>query len=373
MHQISLEQFRASPLQSITDAYAHHGPIVEFSGRRCHLLEPADAIKCLSEHEQDVGRVFGYQQARRLLGEGLFASSIEWPKNSELRNFSQLAEGIVSSVFTNGVIEDVHSKIQDTITRILLATFCSGILTHSPDLHRQIEDVVSYLDAIALTFANVMEAAEAQIPLVAWNKIEENLRRTLGDDSLAKLKRAKALTGIVAGYLQMSLLLEMALLHAAWEQDWQHELRNSGSAAHKILLRTHLDEVLRLYPPVWLLARQAQIDFQINELTIHAGEFIFASPFVYGRSASSFREPNIFMSKRWQPEQGPANREGHLPFGRGPRACPGEAFVRRTISSVLDTVLQKYRVSAPDQGRLKLTAGVTLQAAGSSTLILESA
>lgn len=83
---------------------------------------------------------------------------------------------------------------------------------------------------------------------------------------------------------------------------------------------TDVDELLRLYPPSWLIVRTMTGD----EAWGSAGDLAVVSPWISHRSPA-WREPERFDPTR---TDGPAP----FPFGAGPRRCPADLYARTQIA-----------------------------------------
>jgi cytochrome P450 len=106
-----------------------------------------------------------------------------------------------------------------------------------------------------------------------------------------------------------------------------------------------IDEVLRLHPPAWVLAREAYEDDAIGGYRIPARSMVFASPHVTHRRPDLWEDPDAFDPDRFAPER---VRERHrfawYPFGGGPRICLGRLFAYAELKVVLALVAQRYRL-----------------------------
>ncbi len=103
-----------------------------------------------------------------------------------------------------------------------------------------------------------------------------------------------------------------------------------------------ITEAMRLYPPAWIITRQATQDVTINDLTLHAGEIVLMSQYVVHHDARWYAEPGAFAPERWaaMPEDSP--RFAYFPFGGGPRLCIGERFAWMEAELVLATLAQQW-------------------------------
>jgi len=92
-------------------------------------------------------------------------------------------------------------------------------------------------------------------------------------------------------------------------------------------LRQVVEEVLRVYPPVWLFTRKAIGDDEINGIKIAAGTDIFISPYFMPRHPAYWPEPERFDPMRFTEAASKAqHKTAYIPFSAGPRRCIGDFF-----------------------------------------------
>ena len=109
-------------------------------------------------------------------------------------------------------------------------------------------------------------------------------------------------------------------------------------------LHAVVSEVLRLYPPAYLLARTSIAPCTIGGYDIPAGTTVLTSQWLMHRDARWFDEPDAFRPERWL--NGLADRLPagvYLPFGDGPRRCIGQGFALLEAALVIATIAQRYR------------------------------
>ncbi len=89
-------------------------------------------------------------------------------------------------------------------------------------------------------------------------------------------------------------------------------------------------ESMRLYPPAWLFVRIARApDTLPTGSRIPAGGKLYLSPWVVQRNPRYFAEADRFDPERFAGDpHGVRKGLAYFPFGRGRRACIGEAFAR---------------------------------------------
>ena len=122
-------------------------------------------------------------------------------------------------------------------------------------------------------------------------------------------------------------------------------------------------EVLRLYPPAWIIGRETLRDVTLNDGTfIPRGTTVFAVPLLLHRRAEFFADPESFEPDRWLgAEPAPFS---YVPFGAGARRCIGEEFALRESAIVLATLLQRFRFELQPGAHVEIAPLVTLRPAG---------
>lgn len=91
--------------------------------------------------------------------------------------------------------------------------------------------------------------------------------------------------------------------------------------------RQVVEEVLRLYPPVWLYTRKAIKADKLGDFDVPPGTDIFISPYYLHRRADLWPQPEKFDPERFTPEAvKQRHRNAYIPFSAGPRRCIGDFF-----------------------------------------------
>jgi len=114
-------------------------------------------------------------------------------------------------------------------------------------------------------------------------------------------------------------------------------------------------EALRLYPPFWMIDREAVADDRVGDVAIPRGSTVIV--FVYGahHAPRYWENPESFDPERFTK----ANEKQHapftyLPFGGGPRGCIGGNYAMLQILMILSDLLRNYD--------FQLTPGQTIEA-----------
>ena len=125
--------------------------------------------------------------------------------------------------------------------------------------------------------------------------------------------------------------------------------------------RAFVDEVLRLYPPAFLITREAKAPDVVAGRRIGAGTVVSISPWVLHRHVRRWRDPDAFDPGRFLPGAVPPERYAYLPFGAGPRVCVGAQFALTEAVLVLARLLRSFRLELFGRGEVMPRGVVTTQ------------
>lgn len=130
-----------------------------------------------------------------------------------------------------------------------------------------------------------------------------------------------------------------------------------------------IEEVMRLYPPVWILPRLAQGQDEVGGYHVPAGADVLVCPYTLHRHPGFWPEPERFDPERFDPDRSAQRpRYAYIPFGAGPRFCVGNnlgmmeaVFVLATIARELRlTTVPGYRVVAEPMLSLRIRGGLPM-------------
>jgi cytochrome P450 len=108
-----------------------------------------------------------------------------------------------------------------------------------------------------------------------------------------------------------------------------------------------VEEVMRLFPPVWILTRQAQADDEIGGYHVPAGADVLVCPYTLHRHPAFWPEPERFDPGRFDPaRRNDRPRYAYVPFGAGPRFCVGNSLGMMEAVFVLAVVSRELRLRA---------------------------
>jgi len=224
-------------------------------------------------------------------------------------------------------------------------------------------------------------------------------RRDVGDDLLSRLLVAQHEDGTRMSDLQlrdeaMTLYLaghETTALTLAWSwyllsqnpnvenrlvSEWQDVLAGATPTADQLHRLPYtaavIAESMRLYPPVYVIGREATDDLELGGYRVKRGYTVLMSQWVNHRDPRYFPEPEEFRPERW--ENGLAKRIpkfAYYPFGGGQRLCVGSSFALMEAAIILAAVGQRYRFTLDPDAVIGIKPQITLLPANGIPATLE--
>jgi unspecific monooxygenase len=83
-------------------------------------------------------------------------------------------------------------------------------------------------------------------------------------------------------------------------------------------------EVVRSYPPAWLLGREVIKPVELGDYQVFPGEQVLFSPYLMHHDPRWWTaDPSLVDPDRWLGESQPHAPHAYIPFGAGPRVCVG--------------------------------------------------
>ncbi len=429
----NLPAFSSNPLDFLTGAAREFGPVVRLSFARltAYLLsDPRDIEEVLVTRRLDFIKGRPLRAHRRLFGEGLLTSEGDfWSRQRRLAqpafHQSRLAaygELMVEctrrmlSTWRDGETRDVHEEMKRLTLAIVSKTlFNVDVTAEAGALSVALERVMEHhatrrglsrlIPTSLPSLANLrFKKAVRQIDHVIYDIIEQ--RRAgdgdVGDDGggdlLSLLTRARdedgtrmsarqlrdeALTLFLGGYdtpaLALSWMWFLVSQDARADEKLEAELgsalggRAPGVADLKKLPYTEMvvREALRLYPPAWVMSREALRDCELGGYRVPAGTQLLISQWVMHRDPRFFDAPDEFRPERWDDELIAAlPRFAYFPFGGGARACIGGSFAMTQTMLVLAATAQRFKMKLAPGSRTAPNPALTLRPQGGVRVVL---
>lgn len=123
-----------------------------------------------------------------------------------------------------------------------------------------------------------------------------------------------------------------------------------------------IEETLRLYPPVPILAREAMSDTSIGGKAVPKGSLVMVVPWLMHRNPVLWSKPDVFDPGRFlNPKSKKPNKYGYVPFSIGPRICAGLQFGMTEAILSLAILAQDFELKLKDGTDVQPVARLTLR------------
>lgn len=393
-------------LRAVTQRY---GNVVAFAlPWRSYIFvnEPALIKEILVTQQHAFSKSLGTRVLRLLLGEGLLTS--EDPLHRQMRRIVQPAfhrERIVeyAAIMQRDAIEfagridpgrafDAHAAMTELTLRIATETlFGSDESESSSAVAEALRLMMSEFPAMLTPLGALRQRlplrntrrfwrARSMLDAIIYGLIARR-RRDGGDrnDALSLLLAARdpetgytledeqlrdeIMTLFMAGHETTANLLTWTLYLLARNPDVDERAGIAARGGDRSYLERVLKEVLRLYPPAWIVGREALRDVRLGDGScIPATTTVFLAPLILHRRVEYFPDPERFDPDRWLGAEPPPF--AYVPFGGGARRCIGEEFAMREAAIVLEAILGRYRFALAPGPVVRTAPLVTLRPAG---------
>lgn len=269
--------------------------------------------------------------------------------------------------------------------------FNADILEEAPEINKALDTVMSLFERVTLPLAELLLKlplpgtirffkAKARLDELIYSIIEERRQNKLNNgDLLSLLLQAQADTGSEGGMSDQQIRDEaLTLFLAAFDTTslsltWTWYLLSKNPEA-AVELRRELDSVLqgrlptmddyprlkftrkvfeesmRMYPPIYLISREALEDFSIGNYTVPKGTLVLMSPFLIHHDARFHPDPWTFNPYTRAEQSGDqSSKFDYFPFSMGPRSCIGQHYAWLEGVLALASIAQFWEVDlVPD-------------------------
>lgn len=353
----------------------------------------------LSRHREVVkGRPL--RMARRLLGDGLLTSEGELHARQarivspalqaqRVHAYGPVVTDLAARLgdgWRDGATVDVMAEMVRLATAIAGRTMFGWQMdpATASDIGRSLDDAVALFSRVSLPLADRLlwlplpsnrrfARARAHLDAVVYGLIAQRRREGRDHGDLLSLLlaardertgggmtdrqlRDEALTLFVTAFDTVSLALTWtwyllaqhpraaAELEAELDAVLGTRVPTADDLGRLPYTRAVLAESLRLYPPVYAIAREAVAEFPIGDYEIAPGTLILMCPYLLQRDRRYFPDPDRFEPARWLAAARPP-RFSYFPFGGGPRGCIGQPYALQEAALILATLAGGWRVA----------------------------
>jgi cytochrome P450 len=372
-----------------------------------NLLTHPDAIESvLVGRNHDVHKSPFYEAMKRVLGEGLLTSEDDLHKRQRRmiqpifhhKRIKEYGEAMVDygvryrDRWQEGQELDFHEEMMGLTLAIVGSTlFGADVERDAPDVGRAMKSMLGALDNLLVFLLFMVGGSVAdrveELPLPSMRRYragrddlfgviqrmidEKRAGDGAGSDLLTSLLAAKeedgsgmsdqqirdeAVTIFLAGHETTAVALSWTFallarhpqvaekLHAELDEVLGENTPTVDDLPRLEYTRRVLSESMRLFPPAWMVGRQAINDLQLLGYDVPAGTVLLLSPYLLQRDARWWPDPRRFDPDRWSPEQEATRpKYAYFPFGGGPRLCIGESFAWMEGELLIATIAQRWR------------------------------
>ena len=126
-------------------------------------------------------------------------------------------------------------------------------------------------------------------------------------------------------------------------------------------LKQVVQESMRVFPPVWAVARRSEEPALYDGFVIPERSYIGIAIYALHRHPDWWQDPETFDPDRFEPNRSKGRHSySYIPFAAGPRACIGASMAMLEIQLVLAQIIQRFRLSMVADHPIDTVAKVTL-------------
>ncbi|PKA17821.1 cytochrome P450 [Leptospira haakeii] len=381
-----------------------------------HLItQPEDIKRVLQENNQNYHKGVFYKELGRILGKGLLNSEGEfwkkqrkliqpsfhkqrisefveimaqetektsenWKKISSLdisKEMMRLTFAIVGRTLFRTEVESYAARIEhslkialELVTKRITRIFPFPFSWPTPEnlkLKRALKDMHSVVDEL---IAERKKNPSNDLISMLLEVRDEETGETMSESQV----RDEAITLLLAGHETTANALSWGFYLLSKHPEICEKVREE---ANRVLgdktpsledvqkltyTRKVLDEVLRLYPPAWVIERTAMGPDQIGGYDVETGTNISICIFNIHRNPDFWENPDKFDPDRFDEERS-ADRPkyAYLPFGGGPRICIGNIFALTEATLILAMLVKNYKFQTDPNHPVVMEPLVTLR------------
>jgi cytochrome P450/nitrite reductase/ring-hydroxylating ferredoxin subunit len=261
------------------------------------------------------------------------------------------------------VIQRKLALVFPAVTRRLFALFPTWRLVRLPRdrrLDRALAELRAWLGelVVAERARRAAEPGRAERPsnfLEAMLSARDDEGRPFSDDVIF----GNLMTMLLAGEDTTANTLGWAVHQLCDSPEWVMELRREADellgtldvagdieTANKLAFAGAVaNETMRLRPVGPVLLLEAKVDTVVGDLLVPKGTGVAVLVRPAACDPGHFVEPHAFRPRRWLGETGGAHDvSAYIPFGSGPRICPGRMFALLEMKVLLSMLYRNFNV-----------------------------
>lgn len=410
-------QMGGDPLDYYSGLHAEYGDAVKLKlgPMEAWSFCSAEAIhQILVTQHKIMRKGVGYQGLRMFLGEGLITTDkAHWADERKRLNaiFTPTSIDKYSSAILDACIATLPElnaladsgkpvDIGDAMTRLTMRVVSKT--TFGVDLGEGPSDIIEAFD-VAFTFITDVTAQPLRAPLfvpTAKNKkykwalsVIDGFTRELIERSKSNLDTSEmngrifeSLSGIDEELLRdevislyfagfettartMTFMMDLLgrdpeiLARLRAETDGAGDLAKIASVTKSLPMASEIvNEALRIYPPVAMMARQTNVDCEIGGHEVKADSLVIVLPYVAQRAVQNWPAGDAFAPDPDKPlAKRLTHRGAYAPFGAGPRICLGKHFALVELVLAISLVCREFDWTLVDSAPMETDFHGTLR------------
>ena len=413
-----IRHFGADLLDFLLNTAREYGSIASFrvGPKRVFLASSPDLIEqVLVKDAKHYIKHFGARAFKPVLGKGLVTSEgAYWQRQRKLVQpaflksrvhsyapvMAELTEEMLQS-WAPGELVRINFEFETLTSKIAL----KALFDLDDDADRE-----HFSDTLRFAFDVMTARLRRVVKIPLWVSTPENLRlkraiaeldRTVqgfiasgrsrgmaGDDLLSRLVfarrpdgsqmsdrelRDEAMTLYLASHETTALTLTWSWcllsqnkrvedkLVSEWQSVLAGKIPSADDVPHLPYTSAVIAKSMRLFPPVYVVGREATTDLELGGYRVKRGYTVLMSQWVNHRDPAYFPDPEEFRPERW--ENGLAKalpRFAYYPFGGGQRICVGNSFALMEAAIILAAIGQRYRFTLDPETVIEIKPQITL-------------
>ncbi|AEI47158.1 cytochrome P450 [Runella slithyformis] len=390
------------------------------------VLTPEDTKHVLQENNRNYHKSEAYKVLAIFLGNGLLTSEGDfWRRQRKLtqpafykQRLALMVEMMNREVATavegwerkNGeeAFDTTEEMLNLTLKIVTRALFSTDVKHRLGGISESLNEIMHFADSTLKSFIRLpltvptprnlrFKRAVAKVEAVIYSIIEgrrEEIKQNAhvryndlldmlihtrdeetGETMTDQQVRDEVTTIFMAGHETTANALSWALYLLSKHRDVLHKLREEvkmvlgeeGMPTFETIRELKytlqvVQEVMRLYPPAWVMGRKALGDDQLSGYSIAAGTYLLLPIYLLHRDPKYWQKPNEFYPDHFLPENIKARPTySYIPFGGGPRMCVGNNFALMEMQIVLALWVRRLDFTLIDQKAMEADPLVTLR------------
>lgn len=354
------------------------------------------------------------QNTKKVFGEGLLTSEGDFHHrqrrliqpafhHDRIKEYAKIIvqyEERLTSKWKDGSTVDIHSEMTKlTMAIITKCLFDRDVQSESESLTEDLSITIEYFNRLSSPLAKVLGVLPTNKKYVkATERVDAFVRELIEErraspedtgDLMSMLLSARDVDGspMTDDQIRDEVLITFAAGHEttanaltwSWyllSQNPSAEQKMHDEAKSVVGLRSPawedlprldyttkvLTESMRLYPPAWVVPREATVNSEIGGYLIPRGSQVIVSQYLTHHDPRYYSDPERFDPDRWTPAmKSSLPKFAYFPFGGGARSCIGEPFAWMEGELLLAAISQKWKMNHAEDHKVEMLPQITLR------------